>query len=109
MAETEGYVAVADEKDVGEGKMWLVRAQGIPILIVRHGGELYVFDDRCPHMGCKFSNGNLDGDFVVCPCHDWRFDLKTGEYESQPSYVLVKYPFKVEAGKIWVKLEEDDF
>ena len=109
MAETEGYVAVADEKDVGEGKMRLVRTQGIPVLIVRQGSELHVIDDRCPHMGCKFSNGNFDGDFIVCPCHDWRFNLKTSEYENQPNYVLKKYPFKVEAGKIWVKLEEDDF
>ncbi|MCL5877614.1 MAG: Rieske (2Fe-2S) protein [Candidatus Bathyarchaeota archaeon] len=47
MVETGGYVAVADEKDIGEGKMRLVRAKGIPVLIVRHDGELYVLDDRC--------------------------------------------------------------
>jgi nitrite reductase/ring-hydroxylating ferredoxin subunit len=68
MAETEGYVAIADEKDVGEGEMKLVRIEGLPVLIVKQGGELFVFDDRCPHMACKFSNGNLDGDFIVCPC-----------------------------------------
>jgi 3-phenylpropionate/trans-cinnamate dioxygenase ferredoxin subunit len=107
LAESEGYVAVAEEKDIIEGKMRLVRVEGIPVLIIRRYGEFCVIDDRCPHMGCKFSNGSLDGDFIVCPCHDWRFNLKTREYENQPNYMLTTYPFKVEVGKIWVKVEED--
>jgi 3-phenylpropionate/trans-cinnamate dioxygenase ferredoxin subunit len=58
-------------------------------------------------MGCKFSGGSIDGDFVVCPCHEWRFNLETGEYENDPEYVLATYQFKINDGKIWVKLEED--
>ncbi len=108
MAENQGYSLLVDEKELQEGKMKLMRSQGKPVLLIRQKGKIYVIDDRCPHMGCKFSNGSLDGDVVICPCHDWRFNLETGEYEDQPSYVLTKYPFKVEAGKVWVKLEEDD-
>jgi|YelNatPaOPRAMG01_1025707.scaffolds.fasta_scaffold467946_1 nitrite reductase/ring-hydroxylating ferredoxin subunit len=108
MAENQGYTALIEEKDLQEGKMKLIRAQGKPVLFIKQNGKLYVIDDRCPHMGCKFSNGSLDGDVVICPCHDWRFNLITGEYEEMPSYKLKTYPFKVEAGKIWVKLEEDE-
>lgn len=107
MAEDEGYVSVIEEKELQEGKMKLVRVQGIPVLFIKQNGKIYVIDDRCPHMGCKFSGGSLDGDVVICPCHEWRFNLKTGEYEDAASYKLVTYPFKVEAGKIWVKVEED--
>ncbi len=108
MAENQWYYPLIDEKELQEGKMKLIRAQGKPVLFIKQTGKIYVIDDRCPHMGCKFSNGSLDGEIVVCPCHDWRFNLETGEYEEAPSYVLTKYPFKVKAGKIWVKLEEDD-
>ena len=104
----EGFVSVIDEKALQEGKMKLVRVQGKPVLLIRQAGKIYAIDDRCPHMGCKFSGGTLDGSVIICPCHDWRFNLKTGEYENSPSYVLTMYPFKVEAGKIWVKVEEDD-
>jgi nitrite reductase/ring-hydroxylating ferredoxin subunit len=107
MAEDEGYVSVIEEKEIQEGKMKAGRVQGIPVLFIKQNGKLYVFDDRCPHMGCKFSGGSLDGNVVICPCHDWRFNLETGEYEDLPSYKLVTYPFKVEDGKIWVKVEED--
>jgi nitrite reductase/ring-hydroxylating ferredoxin subunit len=104
----EGFVPAIDEKELQEGKMKLVRVEGKPVLFIKQGGKIYVIDDRCPHMGCKFSGGTLDGNVVVCPCHDWRFNLETGEYEDQPSYVLTMYPFKIESGKLFVKIEEDD-
>jgi 3-phenylpropionate/trans-cinnamate dioxygenase ferredoxin subunit len=106
--ETEGYLPVLDEKDVQEGKMRLARVHDIPVLFIRQKDKLYVLDDRCPHMGCKFSGGSLEGEMVICPCHDWRFNLETGAYEVEPSYRLTFYPFKVESGKIWVKIEEDE-
>ncbi len=104
----EGFVSIIDEKELQEGKMKLVRVEGKPVLLIRQAGKIYAIDDSCPHMGCKFSGGTLDGSVVICPCHDWRFNLETGEYENSQSYVLTMYPFKVEAGKIWVKIEEDD-
>jgi nitrite reductase/ring-hydroxylating ferredoxin subunit len=107
MSDSEGYAPVIDEKELQEGKMKAIRAEGKPVLFIKQNGKIYVIDDRCPHMGCKFSGGNLDGDVVICPCHEWRFNLETGEYEEDRDYVLISYPFKVVDGKIWVKLEED--
>jgi len=107
MSDNDGYTPVIDEKDLQEGKMKLVRTDGKPVVFIKQKGKIYLIDDRCPHMGCKFSNGSLDGDVVICPCHEWRFNLETGEYEKDPEYVLTTYPFKIQSGKIWVKLEED--
>ena len=58
-------------------------------------------------MGCAFSGGTLEGFLIVCPCHDWRFDLKTGEYQDEPSIKLTRYEWKIEAEKIWIKIEEE--
>jgi 3-phenylpropionate/trans-cinnamate dioxygenase ferredoxin subunit len=58
-------------------------------------------------MGCGFSGGTLDGTVIVCPCHDWRFNLKTGEYEDEPSIKLTFYEHKIISGKICVKIEEE--
>jgi 3-phenylpropionate/trans-cinnamate dioxygenase ferredoxin subunit len=107
MSDSEGYSPLIDEKELQEGQMKVVRAEGKPVLFVKQKGKVYVIDDRCPHMGCKFSGGSLDGEVVICPCHEWRFNLESGEYEEDSDYVLTAYPFKVVDGKIWVKLEED--
>jgi 3-phenylpropionate/trans-cinnamate dioxygenase ferredoxin subunit len=105
--DSESYSPLLDEKELQEGKMKVVRAEGKPVLFIKQNGNVYVIDDRCPHMGCKFSGGSLDGEVVICPCHEWRFNLQSGEYVEDADYVLTTYPFKVVEGKIWVKLEED--
>jgi nitrite reductase/ring-hydroxylating ferredoxin subunit len=102
----EGFVPALDEKELQEGKMKLLSVEGTPILFIKQKGKIFAIDNRCPHMGCGFSGGTLDGLVVICPCHDWRFDLETGEYEDEPSMKLTMYEWKIEAGKIWVKLDE---
>jgi nitrite reductase/ring-hydroxylating ferredoxin subunit len=109
VTEDDNFVAALDEAALENGKMVPQRINGVPVLFIKQNGKIYVIDDRCPHMGCKFSGGSLDGDVVVCPCHDWRFNLESGEYEEMPDYKLVTYPFKVKDSKIWVNLEEEDF
>ena len=103
----DDFVSVLEEKELQEGTMKLIRVEGSPVLLIKQSGQIFAIDNRCPHMGCGFSGGTLDGIVIVCPCHDWRFNLKTGEYEDEPSMKLTIYEWKIESGKIWVKLEEE--
>jgi len=107
MENQDEFVPVLDEKELQEGKMKLVSVEGTPILFIKQEGQIFAINNRCPHMACSFSGGTLDGLVIVCPCHDWRFDLKTGKYDVEPAYELTKYDWKIKAGKIWVRLEEE--
>lgn len=107
MENADGFVPVLEEKDLQEGKMKLVTIEGTPVLFIKQQGQIFAIDNRCPHQGCGFSGGTLDGLVIICPCHDWRFSLETGEYEEESAMKLTTFEWKVEAGKIWVKLEED--
>jgi nitrite reductase/ring-hydroxylating ferredoxin subunit len=107
MENTDGFVPVLEEKDLQEGKMKLATIEGTPVLFIKQQGQIFAIDNRCPHQGCGFSGGTLDGLVIICPCHDWRFSLKTGEYEEESAIKLTTFEWKVESGKIWVKLEED--
>lgn len=104
----DGFVSVLDEKELGEGKMNLVTVEGKRVLLIKQNRQIFVINNSCPHMACGFSGGTLDGLVIVCPCHDWRFDLITGEYEEGPGFKLIKYDWKIKSGKILVKLEEDE-
>ena len=73
--EEEMFFEALDEKELQEGTMKLVRIEGVPVLLLKTNGEIFAIDNRCPHMGCGFSGGSIDGDVVICPCHDWRFNL----------------------------------
>ncbi len=104
----DNFVAVLEEKELQEGTMKLIRIEGLPVLLIKQSGQIFVIDNRCPHMACSLAGGTLDGPVIICPCHDWRFDLKTGEYDQDPSMKLVTYEWKIESGKIWVKIEEEE-
>ncbi len=99
------WVPVLGANELKEGFMKLVDVEGLHVLLVRVSGEVFAIDNRCPHMGCGFSGGSLERYVIICPCHEWRFDLRTGEYEVDKEMTLVKYEWKIESGKIWIKLE----
>jgi len=108
MENKEEYVPVLDEKELQEGKMKRLSIEGTPLLLIKQQGKIFAIDNRCPHQGCAFSGGTLDGLVLVCPCHEWRFNLETGEYEEEPLMKLTKFNWRVEAGKIWIKLEDTE-
>jgi nitrite reductase/ring-hydroxylating ferredoxin subunit len=102
----DNFKFVLEENQLQDGSMKLVRVEGTPVLLIKQEGRVFAIDNRCPHMACGFSGGALDGLFVVCPCHDWRFSLLSGEYENEKSFKLVFYRFKISEGKIYVEIPE---
>jgi nitrite reductase/ring-hydroxylating ferredoxin subunit len=107
MVESDNFVPVLEEKELQEGTMKLIRVEGYPVLLIKQSGQIFAIDNRCPHMGCSFFGGTLEGTIIICPCHDWRFDLNTREYQDDQSLKLTSYKWKIKLGKIWVKLDEE--
>ncbi|MGD6934961.1 MAG: Rieske (2Fe-2S) protein [Candidatus Bathyarchaeia archaeon] len=99
------FAIALNESELAEGQMKGVTVDGEPVLLIKKDGKIYAYDDRCPHQQCLISHGTIKRDFVICPCHDWAFKIKTGEYAAEPVITLVPFECKVVAGKIWVKVE----
>lgn len=58
-------------------------------LVVRQGGEAYVYVNSCPHIGSPldFEPGqfmNLEKTHIMCSTHGALFDIKTGHCLSGP-------------------------
>lgn len=50
------------------------------IALVRIGEGFHAFQAACPHRGASLFKGSLLGESeIVCPLHEYRFDVKTGE------------------------------
>ena len=56
-----------------------------PVMLLRRGERLHAIHDRCSHRGCPLSDGEIDGDAVVCSCHGSRFSLEDGAVERGPA------------------------
>jgi nitrite reductase/ring-hydroxylating ferredoxin subunit len=67
-------------------------------------GELFAFDDECPHVGASLGSGKLEGKLVTCPAHDWQFDITNGECitvdRCDDGCYVDTYPVKMEKDEI---------
>jgi nitrite reductase/ring-hydroxylating ferredoxin subunit len=51
-----------------------------PILVANVDGTFYAIESTCPHMNKSLEKGRIvDGAEIVCPIHNSRFSLTTGE------------------------------
>lgn len=48
------------------------------VLVSLVEGEACAIEDACNHAGASLSEGDREGDCVVCPLHAYTFDLRTG-------------------------------
>jgi multimeric flavodoxin WrbA/nitrite reductase/ring-hydroxylating ferredoxin subunit len=79
---------------VGRGKVALSCADG----------TFGAVHNACNHAGGPLGQGNLDGDYIVCPWHYYKFHRVTGEGE--PGFEedrVPRYECKVENGRVLVK------
>ncbi len=93
-----------DENQLPEAVMVVKFPFGIPVMLVKKLGTVYAVSNKCAHMGCTLSRGTLWGFTVQCPCHEWSFDIRTGEFITAGEIKLPVYETKVEDNKIYVKI-----
>ena len=55
-------------------------------------------------MECPLSKGELEGYVIKCPCHDWRFDIRSGEFLDAKELKIPVYELKVSDGNIYLKM-----
>jgi 3-phenylpropionate/trans-cinnamate dioxygenase ferredoxin subunit len=68
-------------------------------------GTLAVFDDWCTHEECPLSDGELEGERVVCYCHSSEFDVRTGAVAKGPATEPVRvFEVREADGELQVRL-----
>jgi len=64
-------------------------------------GSFAAFDDMCTHEECPLSEGELEGERVVCYCHSSEFDVRTGAVVRGPADEPVRvYETRVVGGEL---------
>lgn len=64
-----------------------------PITLVRVSRDFYAFQGFCPHRGAPLFEGSLNVmNEIICPLHQYRFDIKTGEVMAGSCGDLELYP-----------------
>jgi 3-phenylpropionate/trans-cinnamate dioxygenase ferredoxin component len=84
-----------------------VDIDGLALLVVRCGAELYVVEDRCTHDGEPLEGAEIESCQIICPRHGAHFCVRTGEALTPPAYEPLRtYKARVENGRILVERPE---
>ena len=82
-----------------------LRAGSTELAVSCKDGVFGVLANACNHVGGPLGDGHLDGDYVTCPWHGWKYHRCSGQGEpgSEKDFVP-SYPVKVENGRVLVDL-----
>ena len=99
----DGFVAVlhTDDLKVGEGCTVRVGERDVAVFLTPKGW--FAVDDICPHEGGALGDGDPEGTTVLCPLHDWRFDLTNGACLHHPDHPVECFQVREQEGVVWVK------
>ncbi|OFE18693.1 hypothetical protein BA895_00315 [Humibacillus sp. DSM 29435] len=60
---------------------------------VGNNGEYFAVSRRCRHLRADLAKGSIDADgCLVCPWHQSKYDVKTGQMTQGPQGVFAKMP-----------------
>ena len=68
-------------------------------------GQFGAVSNACNHVGGPLGEGRLDGDYITCPWHNWKFHRCSGKGE--PGFeedAVPAYAVKVENGRVLVDI-----
>jgi len=83
-----------------------IRLERTTIALSCVDGKFGAISNVCNHVGGPLGRGRLDGDYVTCPWHNWKFHRATGFGE--PGFEedrVPQYELKTEDGDLYVNLE----
>lgn len=100
--ELEGFECVCTVDDVPEHMPRAVEVKERRVLICRRGDEFYAVDEICPHENKSMRRGVLVQNEIMCPHHQYRFNLKTGRCHRRCAPVKT-YEVEVIDEQVWVR------
>ena len=89
---------------LGEGRLFMAGSQTVAVFRGR-GGDVYATQATCPHQQGPLADSLIGGGTLVCPLHQFRFNLNTGEPVGNDCATLQTFLVSVnDAGEILLSL-----
>ncbi len=101
---SSAWIDIGGADAVGESLPLSAEVDGVPVIVVRCGTELYAVEDRCTHDGESLAGAEVEDCQVVCPRHGSHFCLRTGAALTPPAYEPLRtYRARIENGRVLVE------
>jgi toluene monooxygenase system ferredoxin subunit len=96
------FTPVPLREELWEGEMRAVEVAGQPVLLVKVGGAIVAFENRCAHQRVALSEGQLQGTTLTCSAHGWSYDVTDGHGLNPADARLCRLPVRVDGERLLV-------
>ena len=98
------WVDIGAASNLPEGIPLSTEVDGVAVVVVRCGPDLYAVEDRCTHDGESFTGAEVENCELICPRHGSHFSLQSGEALTPPAYEPLRtYAVREQDGRILVE------
>ncbi|MCR6652339.1 MAG: Rieske 2Fe-2S domain-containing protein [Cellvibrionaceae bacterium] len=101
------FYSLANLVDLYDGFSAAHKVNGRPLLLIQDRGEVFLIENRCPHMDAPLASGRISEGAIVCRAHGIGFDLRSGRARGALSDMLDClrfFPVVYEGNKVGVEL-----
>lgn len=99
-----GWHCLGPSEPYKDGKPHTLEAFGAKLVVFQgESGRINVLNGYCPHMGGDLGEGEIKGDTIACPFHDWRW-AGDGKCAAIPYARIIPPRART---KSWITLEEN--
>jgi nitrite reductase (NADH) small subunit len=95
-------IRVCSVEDVPPGEGRTVWIDGRRIAVFRAEDGWFALDGTCPHLGGPLADGIVASRTVICPLHERRFDLATGQ-EAGGGYCVAAHRVEVRGTDVYLE------
>jgi nitrite reductase/ring-hydroxylating ferredoxin subunit len=88
------FIKVIDVESLSPGQVMTVTVKGRDLCLANYEGEFFALENKCPHRGGQLGDGTLTGPDVICPLHQWDFDVRTGVSRYDSKDQVTTYPVR---------------
>ena len=94
------WVEVLKTDQLEESKGTTVFVNERDIALYRYQGDFYALDNRCVHRDGQLGDGHMDGANVICPLHQWDYDVRTGVSRYSSDEKVAVYPARANGDRV---------
>jgi nitrite reductase/ring-hydroxylating ferredoxin subunit len=98
------YRTVAQLGDLKLGDCKMIEVGDEAVALYNVDGKIYASHNQCIHMGGNLGEGCLDGKYITCPLHAWKFDVTNGECDFDPEQKIQTLLVKIVGNDIQVEI-----
>jgi nitrite reductase (NADH) small subunit len=95
-----------EDVPIGEGRTVVLGDRPVALFHLP-GGAWYAIDAACPHRGGPLADGIVSDRAVICPLHERRYDLATGEALTDGEGVAA-HPIELRGDEVYVGLGTEE-